>query len=417
MTAASDPGTRGAVEPLFAGLRVIEVASMVMVPCAGMMLAEYGADVIKVEPPEGDLNRRGHLLATMPDSDLEYCFLQDNRNKRGIVLDLKSKEGHGILLDLVREADVFLTNYRPKALARLGLSYDDLEAINPRLVYAQGTGFGDHGPEADKPGFDSVSYWSRSALEFSFFPLEGWLRFPTYGSGDHPSGMALFASIVMALYGRERSGKGCRVTTSLLANGAWSNSTTIQARLVDAKFHPKVPRDEARSYSGVYYRCKSGEILKLIIVNIEQGWPRVCRALGRPDLIDHPDYRNEEARRGEGRTRTLIHLFDDIFMSEDIEHWQAVLEEHDVPHSVIADYDHVADDEQMAANGIFVDIEEGPKGNLRSVANPLRLSDRSPVPPRLAPALGEHTREILREMGHDDEQIGAWLEQGVVAGP
>ena len=160
---------------LLSGIRVVEAASMIMVPSVGAALADYGAQVVKLEPIEGDLNRRGHHIPGMPVHDYEYCFLPDNRGKRSLSIDLKAPEARAILRRLVEGADVFLTNHRPKSLEGLGLTWPELQAINPRLVYAHGTGFGDTGDEIDKPGFDSVCYWSRSGIEASLFPLDGWL--------------------------------------------------------------------------------------------------------------------------------------------------------------------------------------------------------------------------------------------------
>src|SRR4029078_12301826 len=173
---------------LLSGICVVEAASMVMVPSVGAALADYGAQVIKVEPLEGDLNRRGAKTPGTPLHDHEYCFLADNRNKRSLSIDLKAPESREILRRLVERADIFLTNHRPKSLDGLGLGWPALQAINPRLIYAHGTGFGEGGEEIDKPGFDSVCYWSRSGMEASLFPLDGWLRPLGYGTGRHPHG-------------------------------------------------------------------------------------------------------------------------------------------------------------------------------------------------------------------------------------
>jgi len=168
----------------------------------------------------------------MPASDLPYTFQADNRNKKSVAIDVKTAAGYEILSRLVARADVFATNYRLSALSRLRLTYDDLAPIQPRLIYALGTAFGEEGSERDKPGYDAVTYWSRSAIESQVFPVDGWLGPFPYGSGDHPSGMALFGAILLGLYERQKTGRGCKVSTSLLANGAWANATMLQAQLV-----------------------------------------------------------------------------------------------------------------------------------------------------------------------------------------
>lgn len=393
------------------GIRVVETASMIMVPSVGALMSDYGAEVIKVEPLEGDLNRRGHHLPGMPESEYGYCFLPDNRNKKSVALDLKSEEGRAILLRLLRDADVFLTNYRPAALDRLKLSYDHLKDDNPRLIYALGTGYGERGPEAQKPGFDSVCYWARSALEASMFPIEGWLGPLTYGSGDHPSGMALFGAVMLALLARVQTGRGCKVSSSLLANGAWSNSVTIQAKLCDAQFHPRRPREEALNFTSVYYRAGDGRIFKMTVVDVEQGWPRICRAIGRPDLIEDPRYATLEVRRG--HMSELIELCDEIFATQDMAYWKRALEEADVPFSIIATYDDVVADEQMAATDVFVEVEDPDIGRVRTVNSPLSIDGHPKRAPEAAPRLGADTRQVLAELDFDEAKIEALLARGV----
>ena len=178
---------------LFSDLRVVEVASMFMAPAAGTILADFGADVIKVESPEGDNIRRLHTIKGMPESDLEYCHMMVNRNKKGIVLDLKQPDGTQALRRLIATADVFITNYRPQAQKRLKISYDDVRELNPRLIFAYGSGYGETGPDVNQPGYDHICYWTRSGLESSIFPIDGWLGTWTPAMGDNPTGVALLA--------------------------------------------------------------------------------------------------------------------------------------------------------------------------------------------------------------------------------
>ena len=400
---------------LLAGIRVLEAASMIMVPSVGAALADYGAQVIKLEPIEGDLNRRGHRIPGMPLHDYEYCFLPDNRGKRSLSIDLKAPEARGVLRRLVEGADVFLTNHRPKSLASLGLGWPELQAVNPRLVYAHGTGFGDEGEEIDKPGFDSVCYWSRSGMEANLFPTEGWLGSLGYGTGDHPSGMALLSAVLLALLARERSGRGTRVSSSLLANGAWSNSVMIQARLLGAKFQDRRPREDARSFTSVYYRAGDGRLFKMVVVDTRRDWPKVCRAMGRLDLIDDPRYATLEARLEEGRMGELVRLCDRIFAEHPMQYWQRALEQADVAYSVVASYDDVVADRQMAANGVFVEIDDPVLGRVRSVDTPLQIEGHPKVARAPAPRLGEHTRAILAEIGLGEREIDALERRRVVA--
>jgi len=400
---------------LLSGIRVLEAASMIMVPSVGAALADYGAQVIKLEPLEGDLNRRGHHIPGMPVHDYEYCFLPDNRGKRSLSIDLKAPEARGILRRLVEGTDVFLTNHRPKSLAGLGLTWPELQAINPRLVYAHGTGFGDAGDEIDKPGFDSVCYWSRSGLEANLFPTEGWLGAFGYGAGDHPTGMALLSAVLLALLARERSGRGTRVSCSLLASGAWSNSVMIQAKLLDARFLERRPREHARSFTSVYYRAGDRRLFKMTVVDTRRDWPKVCRAIGRPELADDPRYATLEDRLQEGRMRELIQICDQVFASQPMAYWQRALEEADVPHSIVATFDDVIADKQMAANGVFVEIDDPVLGRVRTVDTPLQIEGHPKVAPTPAPRLGEHTRAILAEIGLGEQEIDSLAERRVVA--
>ena len=400
---------------LLSGIRVVEAASMIMVPSVGAALADYGAQVIKLEPIEGDLNRRGHHIPGMPLHDYEYCFLPDNRGKRSLSIDLKAPEARAILRRLVEGADVFLTNHRPRSLAGLGLTWPELQAVNPRLVYAHGTGFGDTGEEIDKPGFDSVCYWSRSGIEAGLFPLDGWLGSPGYGAGDHPTGMALLSAVLMALLARERSGRGTRVSVSLLASGAWSNSVMIQAKLLGAQFLERRPREDARSFTSVYYRAGDRRLFKMAVVDTRRDWPKVCRAIGRPELANDPRYATLEERLKEGRMRELIRLCDEIFASQPMPYWQRALEEADVPYSIVATLDDVVADKQMKANGVFVEIDDPVLGRVRTVDTPLQIEGHPKVTRTPAPRLGEHTAAILAEIGLGEQEIKSLTQRRVIA--
>ncbi|HEY3067251.1 MAG TPA: CoA transferase [Methylomirabilota bacterium] len=395
---------------LLRGIRVVEAASMILVPCAAAMMADFGAEVIKVEPPEGDENRRMHELPGLPDSDIPYSFLLDNRSKQAIALDLKDRDGLAVLHRLVAGADVFLTNFRAAARRRLGIAYEDLAALNPRLVYASASGFGEAGPEADKPAYDTVVYWARSGLEASLMSVDGTLGRIPPGSGDHPSGVALFGAVMLALFARERTGVGADVSTSLLASGAWSNATSIQARLCGASFYPKAPRERAITFSGVYYRTRDGRALKFAFVNPGKLWPLFCRAVNRPDFLEDPRFAAPEARRR--HASELIAILDGIFAEHDAAYWQARLAEHDLPFGFLSTHDDVVADAQMHAAGIFVPLA-GPRGSgLSTVDSPFRFAGVEKTAPRRAPEIGEHTTEILRNVGYGPEEIAALLARG-----
>lgn len=395
------------------GIRVVEAATMVLVPSTAMIMADYGADVVKVEPPgTGDNFRQFHMLKGMPNSEIPYTFLQDNRNKRSIALNLKDPEGMSILKKMLESADVFMTNFRPPALERLGLSYKDVQAINPRVIYAYANGYGEKGPEADRPGYDTVTYWSRSGLERSLLPLEGWPRSIPPGTGDHPTGMTLFAAIMLALFERERTGKGRKVSTSLMANGIFSNACIVQAALCGAEFMPLMPREDSYNFTALYYYSRDGEIFKMAIVNLEKRWPHLCRALGRPDLIDDPKFATQSAR--EDNMRELIALVEDAFGREDMAHWEKQFHEHDIPFSVPSDYQTVLNDPQMLANDVFIEVDDPEFGTILTVNSPIEVHGVKKAGPVTAPRLGQHSKEVVAGLGYSPDEVEDLLGRGII---
>jgi len=222
---------------IFSGLKVVDLASFIAGPGAAVMLSDFGADVIKVEPPTGDTWRIGYKIPPQPRAKDNYPWHLNNRNKRGLALDLKSPQAGEILERLVKWADVLIVNTPHPARKKLKLEYEDVVQWNPRLIYADVTGFGDKGPDAELPGFDITSYWARSGLLSMTRDAGAPPTWPVAGSGDNATAVGLYSAIVTALYRRERTGKGSAVTTSLLAEGVWSASVSIQAALSGAKFY------------------------------------------------------------------------------------------------------------------------------------------------------------------------------------
>ncbi len=398
---------------MLSGIRVVEAATMIMAPSASVVLGDFGAEVIKIEPPGiGDPNRYLHMIPGMPIHDFDYCFQQDNRGKKCVALDVKEAEGREVLLKLIASADVFVTNHRLQALEKLKITYEDLKQVNPRLIYAVGTGYGNEGPEVNDAGYDMVAYWSRSGFEGSVFPMDGWLSQIPPGTGDHPTGMSLAAGILMALYSRERTGNGSKVSSSLLANGAWSNSDTIQAALVGAEFLEKRPRENAYGFGNQYYRASDDRLFKITMVDAERVWQGMCRAIGQPELIEDPRYERFDERMQ--RVPELIVLFDKAFTAETMEHWVRELTKFDVPHSIVSEYEDVVADEQMKATGVFVDMEHPQFGTVQTVSTPIEIEGQQKSIPLPAGPLGSDTKTVLSELGYDDEAISRFADQGIV---
>src|SRR6201993_2022713 len=264
---------------IFSGLKVVDFASFIAGPSAAVILSDFGADVIKVEPPSGDLWRIGNKLPPQPVAADAYPWHLNTRNKRGVALDLKSPSARQVIERLVKWADVLIVNTPHPARARLKLEYQDVVGWNPRLIYADVTGFGDKGPDAALPGFDITSYWARSGL-LSMTRDEGapptW---PVAGSGDNATAVGLYSAIVTALYRRERTGKGSHVTTSLLAEGVWSASVSIQAALSGAKFY--APHDRKNPANAALNVYRAADATWFVLIITPDKFVAVAKAIGR----------------------------------------------------------------------------------------------------------------------------------------
>src|SRR6201994_2560493 len=278
-------------ENIFSGLKVVDLASFIAGPAAAVILSDYGADVIKVEPPAGDTWRIGYKVPPQPRSQDNYPWHLNNRNKRGLSLDLKSPKSPEVLERLVRWADVLIVNTPHPARKKLKLEYEDVAQWNPRLVYADLTGYGEKGHDASLPGFDITAYWARSGLLSLTRDAGAPPTLPPSGSGDHATAVTLFSAIVTALYRRERTGKCSHVTTSLVAAGVWASAVFIQAALCGAKFFPLHDRKSPPNPILNVYRT-SDNYWFLIVVQAKD-WPALAKAVGRPDLVSDVRFLDE----------------------------------------------------------------------------------------------------------------------------
>ena len=275
-------------ENIFSGLKVVDLSSFIAGPSAAVILSDYGADVIKVEPPTGDTWRIGYKLPPQPRSHDNYPWHLNNRNKRGLSLDLKSPKSAEILERLVKWADVLIVNTPHPARKKLKLEYEDVAQWNPRLVYADLTGYGEKGPDASLPGFDITAYWARSGLLSLTRDAGAPPTLPPSGSGDHATAVTLFSAIVTALYRRERTGKGSYVTTSLLAAGVWSCGVFVQAALCDATFFPL--HDRLKPPNALINMYRASDDNWFVLVLTPDHWPALAKGIGRPDLLTDPRF-------------------------------------------------------------------------------------------------------------------------------
>ena len=387
-------------EHILSGLRVIDCATYIAAPTAAMMLGDYGAEVIKIErPPHGDPYRYLHLSPGTPKHDMPYMFQLDNRNKKSVALDLTMPEAIEALRDLVKTADIFITNYQPQHLRKFNLEYETLAALNPRLIYAQITGFGTEGPDAEKPGYDTAAYYARSGLMDALYNAGSEPVLSPAGIGDHPTGVSLFAGILLALMDRGRSGKGHWVKSNLLHNGIWSNACIVQGALVGAKFIPRGQRAAPRNPLVNHYQSKDGKRFLLVLLEPVRDWTNLCRLLDWEHLFDDERFATA-ALRGQNAA-ALTALLDEGFAALDMVQLAALFAEHDLIWSDVPTTEEAAADPQLIHNGALATLEDG----TRTIQNPVHVEGLAKTAVGRFPNIGEHTDEILEELGYSRAQI------------
>lgn len=394
------------------GLTVLDVSSFIAAPAAAVVLGDYGADVIKVEPPgEGDAHRHNYKLPHVPQSNVNYTWHLDARNKRSLAVDLKSTDGRAVLDRLIARADILITNYPFPVRGRLRLNYEDVAPVNPRLIYASFTGYGEEGDDKDLPGFDTNAYFSRSGI-VEAARYEG--QPPSFGlpaQGDRASAMGFVSGILLALYRRERTGKGGHVASSLFANGIWANGVLAQAALIGSFIGPRPPRMQPRNAIANLYETSDGEWLQISAVREDKMWPALCRALGRPSLMEDPRFAGVEIRRK--NAAALAEIIAAIIATGTSADWQRRLGAEAVPNAPIARVQALPHDRQAEAARAIVPTDYGEMP--RTLATPFQIGGLEPRTPGRGPELGEHSIEILRETGLSEEEIAALKAKGAVA--
>jgi crotonobetainyl-CoA:carnitine CoA-transferase CaiB-like acyl-CoA transferase len=395
---------------IFSGLKVVDLASFIAGPSAAVILGDFGADVIKVEPPSGDPWRHGHQIAPQPQAADPYPWHLANRNKRGITLDMKSAGARPVLERLVRWADVLIVNTPHPARKRLNLEYHDVVQWNPRLIYADLTGFGEKGPDADLPGFDITAYWARSGLLSMTRDAGAPPTWPVAGSGDNATAVGIYSGIVTALYRRERTGRGSNVTTSLLAQGVWSASVSIQAALCEAKFFGLHDRKHPANAALNVYRSADDTWFVLIVT--PEKVSAVAEAIGRADLLTDPRF-SDPAKLVENMPQ-LAATLEDIFCAKPMAHWYEVFSDVHVTFGAVRGPQEVSRDPQLRINEIVVPLE-GAGGRLTlTVSSPIRVHGVAKVAAKRGPSVGEHNDEVLKELGFSAADVEALHTSGVV---
>ena len=395
-------------ESLFAGLKVIDCASWIAGPAAATILSDFGADVIKIEPPgAGDPWR---ATTPVPGKTTDYYWQLTSRNKRSLAIDLKQADGLAVLYRLLAATDVFVTNFPLPVRERLKIAASDLLPLHPRLIYASLSAYGELGDEAARTGFDSTAYWARTGLMDmvrATANTEPARSVP--GMGDHPSATALYAAIVTALYRREKTGKGGVVQSSLLQNGVWANACFIQSRLFGEQMPHRAPRASAPNPLANHYRCRDERWFIMALFNEQRQLRGFLAAIGCTHLAEDPRFATSAARKH--NASALVAILDEVFAQRDLAEWRTILNAAGVTFGAVHAVDETSDDVQFQRSGALVPFADG-KG--LTVSSPFHLDGETKVAPRRAPSVGQHTDEVLQEAGYSTGDIGRLRAQGVL---
>lgn len=384
------------------GLKVIEFATYIAAPSAGGIMCDWGAEVIKVEPLNGDPIR--NFFGTIGvESEGNPVFDLDNRGKKSIALDTSTALGRRTLMSLIESADVFLTNVRPGGLERAGLDWSKMKEVNPALIYASVSGYGLEGAERDRPGFDMAAFWSRAGVGRLTTPKNEEPMPIRTAMGDHITGMATVSGILAALYEREKTGKGKLVETSLLRTGIYSlgSDFAIQARF--GRVASTRTRHTVNQPLNNFFRTSDDEWICILPRQSESDWHAMARALGREDLV--ADERFSSARSRKENASALVDELDIAFANRPLKEWESILDQEDLVWAPFQTPAAVIEDEQAHAAGAFVKVPGTAGKEHLSPASPVRFHGSEDGPKGPAPTIGQHTREILEHHGYSASQI------------
>lgn len=397
----------------FTGVRVVELAQWVFVPVAGALLADWGAEVIHVEPPEGDPYRG---LSTQgigaEHAGMNLSMALANRGKRSLALDVRHPDGLAALYDLLETADVFLTSLRPGALRRLGLDADIVRERYPSIIYARGHGFGVRGPDADQAGYDASAFWARGGLAHILTPPDRDYPIRQRGAmGDRNGAMALAFGIAAALLKRTRTGRGSVVDVSLLATAMWTLSSDVLAALNGGQAAPLARRTHSVNPLVGTYRTKDARHVELVFLQADRYWPAFCRGIGRADLIDDERFATMAVRRA--NNADLVAELDAEFAKRTLAEWERVLDDVDAPWAPVQSVAELIDDEQVIANNYIGEVTVDGGTCYRVPTGSVQL-DEQPAPLQRAPELGEHTETILLELGYSWDRLIELKDNAVI---
>ena len=387
---------------LLEGIKVIDAASFIAGPSAATIMSDYGAEVIKIEPQSGDSLRNLIVNGRMPEGSEDYCWELTSRNKKSISLNLKDLKAQKILIDLVKEADVFITNMPFPIRTKLKITAEDIMPHNEKIIYASLTGYGEVGPDADRTAYDSMAWWARSGLMDFVRPSNNSpVAWSTPGMGDHPTGMALYGAIMTALYKRERTGKGSEVSTSLMANGAWANGVFIQAALMDVEF-PERPEPLPRHPFYDFYTTKDEREFALGMINSRIEWPKLADILDRKDWMDRDlfdfgnPFENADLLRSE---------LSDEFKIRSLKEIDELLRNSGVTYGVLGRTTDHREDLQFLETETLVSLDHESFDKLYTVNSPFHIQGEKKINFSRAPKIGEHTKQVLELLGYGESEL------------
>jgi len=401
-----------AKDGILSGIRVIDCATYIAAPHAASVLSDFGAEVLKIErPPGGDLWRLFPHLPGTGKSELNWSWILSGRNRKSVAIDLAQPEGREVLVKLVRTADVFVSNYQVEQLKKFRITWDDLSAINPRLIYAHLSGYGETGEDADLPAFDALAYWARSGLLGTIRGQDGSIAGARAGIGDNPTAMSLFGAIMLGLYNRERTGKGAKVGTSLLASGAWANSCDLQVKLLGGSFPERTPGQAPANPLILGYLSSDQKVFFIVLLDPDHEFPRLCEALGISEIGKDPMFSTIAARAE--HAAELYGILQSQFESRTLGELKKLFKQFDIKWSSVPTLDDVIGDAQMRECGAFVSHEVPGHGEIETINSPVFVDGVVKRRPQAAPEVGSDTRGVLRSIGYSDDAIDAMIKRGV----
>ncbi len=402
------------MEPILAGVRVVEVAQWWFVPSGGAVLADWGADVVKIEHPVTGDPQRGLVTSGFfpPTGGVNFMMEQSNRGKRSVAVDLGKPEGRAILDKLIAGADVFLTNFLPDARTKLGIDVEDVRRVNPKIIYARGHGQGARGPDAGRGGYDAASFWSRGGIAHALTPASAAAPIMQRAAfGDSAGGMTVAGGIAAALFRRERTGEPSIVDVSLLGTAMWILAPDIvMTRLTDAEM-PAFGRAAAPNPIVNSYRTKDGRWLFLNMLQPDRFWADFCRHIDRPDMIDDERFASGMARF-QNREACVAEL-DAHFASRTLDEWRTMLAHVEGVWAPMQTAKEVGNDPQAVANGYLSEVDRGDGTTFSLVASPVQF-DETPPALRPAPEMGQHTEEVLLALGMSWEELAKLKDAGAI---